>query len=41
MGVVLLIVLVLVLAYGSVSLFRKSVGEARWSKLMKYRRSGR
>jgi len=41
MGVVLLIVLVFVLAYGSIVLVRKGIGEDRWTKLMKYRRSSK
>jgi hypothetical protein len=40
MGVLLLFVLLFAMAFGIVLLFRKAIGERRWSSLMKHRRSG-
>jgi hypothetical protein len=39
MGVLPMFVLLFVMCYGGVFLFRRVIGEDRWSKLMKYRRS--
>jgi hypothetical protein len=41
MGVLLLFVVLFAVAFGVVVLFRKGIGERRWSALMKHRRSGR
>ncbi len=39
MGVLPIFALLFVIAYGLVVLLRKGIGETRWSKVMKYRRS--